>query len=98
FDTGKMVPTVPWIRPSEYVINRLEAFKHASLRFFTREGLKGAAGLVDSKHVKLDYDLSFIEFLIAKNYFLAQLQLTKWPARVIGAFHRFFFYIETHEL
>ncbi|KIN99913.1 hypothetical protein M404DRAFT_29967 [Pisolithus tinctorius Marx 270] len=98
FDTGKMVPTVPRIRPSEYVIIRLEAFKHVSLRFFTREGLKGGAGLVDSKHDKPDNDLSFIEFLFAKNYFLAQLELTKWPARVIGAFHRFFFYIETHEL
>ncbi|KIN99875.1 hypothetical protein M404DRAFT_29930 [Pisolithus tinctorius Marx 270] len=135
FNTGKMVPTVPRIRPSEYVIIRLEAFKHVSLQFFTREGLKGAAGLVDvgvnghvvtrvctyrfvcvalhlsrcvynaervrsvdSKHDKPDNDLSFIEFLFAKNYFLAQLELTKWPAKVIDGFHQFFFYIETHEL
>ncbi|KIO05575.1 hypothetical protein M404DRAFT_512115 [Pisolithus tinctorius Marx 270] len=53
---------------------------------------------VDSKHDKPDNDLSFIEFLFAKNYFLAQLELTKWPAKVIDGFHRFFFYIETHEL
>lgn len=63
-----MVPTLPRIRPSESAINRLEAFKHVPLWFFTREGLKDAVGLVDLKHVELDHDLSFIEFLFTKNY------------------------------
>ncbi|KAI6139917.1 hypothetical protein BKA82DRAFT_25224 [Pisolithus tinctorius] len=44
------------------------AFKHVPLWFFTREGLKDAVGLVDLKHVELDHDLSFIEFLFTKNY------------------------------
>ena len=51
-----------------------------------------------SKRTKYDHDLTFPEFLFAKNNFLACIERAQWPAPVIDSFNWFFYNLETHAL
>ncbi|KAG6330001.1 hypothetical protein ID866_9088 [Astraeus odoratus] len=122
---AKVVSTLQ-IRPSDYALKRIEAFKYVPMWYFTREGLQEAAQTVRwsdenkmlaitqaaegnvtiqaanslhaSKNVKLDHQLSFVDYMYAKNRFLIAIENAKWGNEAVDAFNWFFHNLDNHPL
>ncbi|KIM64087.1 hypothetical protein SCLCIDRAFT_115771, partial [Scleroderma citrinum Foug A] len=50
------------------------------------------------KFSKYDHNLTFTEFLFAKNNFLTHIKCAKWPGPVVDSFNWFFYNLEMHVL
>ncbi|KAI6143039.1 hypothetical protein BKA82DRAFT_28828 [Pisolithus tinctorius] len=87
FNPNKPVPLTIQMRPSEYAIKRLETFNIT---------LQPTLSVAASKQARYDHDLSFNNFLFARNGFLLHIEWAKWSPKVVDSFNWFFFNIETH--
>ena len=57
-----------------------------------------AGSLTASKNAKLDHQLSYIEFMYAKNLFLTAIENVKWGDDVIDSFNWFFHNLDNHTM
>ena len=57
-----------------------------------------ANSLTASKNAKLDHQLTYVEFMFAKNHFLTAIESAKWGIEVVDAFNWFFHNLDTHTL
>ena len=60
--------------------------------------LRPTLSISASKFAKYDHNLTFTEFLFAKNNFLTHIEHAKWPGPVVDSFNWFFYNLETHVL
>ncbi|KIM60733.1 hypothetical protein SCLCIDRAFT_45074, partial [Scleroderma citrinum Foug A] len=60
--------------------------------------LRPTLSISASKFAKYDHNLTFAEFLFAKNNFLTHIERAKWPGPVFDSFNWFFYNLETHVL
>ncbi|KIO00953.1 hypothetical protein M404DRAFT_111406, partial [Pisolithus tinctorius Marx 270] len=58
--------------------------------------LRPTLSVAASKQARYDHDLSFNDFLFARNGFLLHIEQAKWSPKVVDSFNWFFFNIETH--
>ena len=50
------------------------------------------------KQARFDHNLTFSEFLFAKNNFMTSIEHAEWPAEVVNSFNWFFYNLDTHQL
>ncbi|KIN98396.1 hypothetical protein M404DRAFT_157821, partial [Pisolithus tinctorius Marx 270] len=58
--------------------------------------LRPTLSVAASKRARYDHNLSFNDFLFARNGFLLHIEREKWSPKVVDSFNWFFFNIETH--
>ncbi|KAG6328539.1 hypothetical protein ID866_10549 [Astraeus odoratus] len=110
FNPAAKVASTLQTRPSDYALKWIEAFKHVPMWYFTREGLQEAAQTVrqSDKNEMLaimqaaegnpDHQLSFVDYMYAKNCFLIAIKNTKWGNEAADAFNWFFHNLDNHPL
>ncbi|KAL4072595.1 hypothetical protein V8B97DRAFT_2023369 [Scleroderma yunnanense] len=92
------------MRLADYALKWLEGYKYVHMLYFTRKGLHEAAKTVRqsdktetlvitqvaeaSKNMKLNYNLSFSEYMFAKNCFMSAIDAYNW----------FFHNLDNHQL
>ena len=60
--------------------------------------IRSAGPLVASKNAKLDHQLSYSEFMYAKNLFLMATDNVKWGDNAIDSFNWFFHNLDNHSM
>ena len=60
--------------------------------------IRSAGSLAASKNAKLDHQLTYNEFMYAKNLFLMAIDNTKWGEEAVDAFNWFFHNIDNHPM
>ncbi|KAG6330540.1 hypothetical protein ID866_8549 [Astraeus odoratus] len=60
--------------------------------------VQAANSLTASKNAKLDHQLSYAEYMFAKNYFLVAIENAKWGNKAVDAFNWFFHNLDNHPL
>jgi len=60
--------------------------------------VRAANSLTASKNAKLDHQLSYADFMFAKNHFLTAIESAKWGVEAVDAFNWFFHKLDTHSL
>ncbi|KAL4067190.1 hypothetical protein V8B97DRAFT_2025268 [Scleroderma yunnanense] len=80
-------------RPADYALKQLENYKYVHMWYFIREGLQEAAKMAAEGSVtnaKLNHNLSFSEYMFAKNHFMSAIKSAKWGDKKgdHGEFHQ----------
>ena len=60
--------------------------------------MHSASSLMASKNVKLNHQLSYAEFMYAKNLFLMAIENVKWGDKVVDSFNWFFHNLDNHPI
>ena len=60
--------------------------------------VRSAGSLTASKNAKLDHQLSYVEFMYAKNLFLTAIENAKWGDDAIDSFNWFFHNLDNHTM
>ena len=60
--------------------------------------VRSAGSLTVSKNTKLDHQLSYVEFMYAKNLFLIAIENAKWGDDAIDSFNWFFHNLDNHTM
>ena len=60
--------------------------------------MRSAASLVASKNAKLDHQLTYTEFMFAKNLFLTAIDNVKWGDDTVDSFNWFFHNLDNHPI
>ena len=81
FDESRAIDDTITPNPSPYAINKLTNFNYIELYYFT----------------KVDRELSWSQFGVAKNKYLHQIAKLKWPLKHIEALTTFSFNLKIHD-
>ncbi|KAF8123258.1 hypothetical protein EV363DRAFT_1404015 [Boletus edulis] len=114
FASGLSVPDVLSLPPSQYALQKLNSFDYVELWYFSLSGRldaanksqaddtfgisKSIASVRASENALPDHELSFSDFLKAKNCFLEFAKKANWPSVNLDAVAKFFWFLETHPL
>ena len=60
--------------------------------------VRSAASLAASKNAKLDHQLTYSEFMFAKNLFLTAINNVKWGDDMVDSFNWFFHNLDNHPI
>ncbi|KAL4072389.1 hypothetical protein V8B97DRAFT_2023553 [Scleroderma yunnanense] len=100
--TIKVMSTLP-IRPSDYALKWVENYKHNDTLAIT-QAIEGnvmvcmVSSLTALKNTKLNHQLTFAEFVCAKNCYLEAIKNVKCGDTMIDALNWFFHNLENHPL